>query len=978
MSTPGPSRAGNLNGRNALESTSDTVMADQAPGTVHEPASDADEVKDEHADEQEAPEANGKGKQKASLSLEQQAEQENAFLHEQVEHEDDEVLLTTLEAKITSCSSFPGRKSATRESNLVLRRDKYSVQSYTIEVRIDSEKGPKVGLLSKHAAKGLAPLIDRDVVEVVPKFGSLPANPALLDDLPIKLEIWGTKRIGLDKRLDFAFPAREKLKHQAKEAEESSKKAVAAKMVRTASEVDEVQQQKDAKLISATLKQDSNINGRRSDVLAELFKKGSVDPARLPMHPSPPGRKDDTMRTDLLPFQRQGLAWMIRMEHPELPKTPKDPPVQLWQMKRDAEGETFWFNIATQQTQREKPKLRRGGVLADEMGLGKTMQTIALICTDDTGEGVISKPEDPDDRYDDMTLIVCPLSVLSNWDTQLRTHVGSKRMSWHIYHGDGRSLSKKELRQFDVVITTYQAVASEISGSARGSRAASGESEAKKVKRDDTLHHISWRRVVLDEGHIIKNRTSQMYQGCISLKAERKWILTGTPIINSAGDLGAMITFTRLCRPLDEPAVWKTLVGDAKRATENTSEILRAVVSSTTLRRTKDMTDLYGKPLVKLPSVKFFKHKVQLKPEARKLYDEVEAMSKVMVESIVAEKGGGSRYTALLLMVLRLRQLACNPSLCPDSYIEAVRSLKIGRKIGEICDGLNTSEIAEDVKAALRRAIQEGRACQKCHNMPDEACSTFCQHIFCFSCIKEEIDKYSCCPECRMSVSSVDEIVTAGTSSDGASEVDTAEESEVREQQKQQGVKIESAKTDELIKLLKLSEPGVKSLVFSQWVTHLNCIEPALEKAGIKTCRFQGSMTQARRAELIKTFQQPIKVGKKYKKGLEPPTVMLISLKAGALGLNLTTASQVFLMDPWWQASIEQQAIDRVYRIGQEKEVRVFQMIAENTVEDKVLATQDRKDKLIAQAFSGNKQGNSSSAKIESKMDDILDLLSIK
>ncbi|KAK4048336.1 hypothetical protein OIV83_004858 [Microbotryomycetes sp. JL201] len=977
MSTPGPSQADCLNGLEASDPTSDIVVAGHALDAVNGSATGATDA-DADAQESKSADAGDEVKQPAPLTLEQQAELENAFLHEPIKDEDDEVLLTTIDASITSCSSFPGRKNIKPDSTLALRRDKYSVQAYTTEVRIDSDKGPKIGLLSKNAAKGLAPLIDSDLVDVQPRLETLPANAALIDEIPIKLSLYGTKAIGLDKRMDFAFPAREKLKQA---AEESAKKAVAAKMVRSPSEVDQGQQEKDAKLISASLKQDTIVTGRRSDVLAELFKAGSVDPARLPMHPCPPGRKDDTMRTDLLPFQRQGLAWMIRMEHPQLPKTPEDPPVQLWQMKRDAEDEMFWFNIATQQTQREKPKLRRGGILADEMGktaLTFTMQTIALICTDDTGEGVISKPEDPDDRYDDMTLIVCPLSVLSNWDTQLRTHVGSKRMQWHIYHGEGRSLSKKQLRQFDVVITTYQAVASEIAGSGRGSRAASGESEAKKMKRDDTLHHISWRRVVLDEGHIIKNRASQMYQGCISLKAERKWILTGTPIVNSAGDLGAMVTFTRLCRPLDEPSVWKALVGDGKRTPDNVSEILRAVVSSTTLRRTKDMTDLDGKPLVKLPSVKFFKHKVQLKPEARKLYDEVEAMSKVLVETIVAEQGGGNRYTALLLMVLRLRQLACNPSLCPESYIEAVRSLKIGRKIGEICDGLNTSEIAEDVKGALRRAIAEGRACQKCQNMPDEACSTFCQHIFCFTCIKEAIDKYSCCPECRMAISSTEEIVMAGTSSDGASEVETTEEAEVMEQQKQQGVKIESAKTDELIRLLKLSEPGVKSLVFSQWVTHLNCIEPALEKAGIKTCRFQGSMTQAKRAELIKSFQVPIQVGKKYKKGQEPPTVMLISLKAGALGLNLTTASQVFLMDPWWQASIEQQAIDRVYRIGQEREVRVFQMIAENTVEDKVLATQDRKDKLIAQAFSGNKQGNSTSAKIESKMDDILELLSIK
>jgi hypothetical protein len=88
-----------------------------------------------------------------------------------------------------------------------------------------------------------------------------------------------------------------------------------------------------------------------------------------------------------------------------------------------AQGKTFWHNVATGSTQREKPILKRGGILADEMGssflssilrfkltislagLGMTMQTISLICTDDTGEGVLDEPEEPDERFDDMTLI---------------------------------------------------------------------------------------------------------------------------------------------------------------------------------------------------------------------------------------------------------------------------------------------------------------------------------------------------------------------------------------------------------------------------------------------------------------------------------------------------------------------------------------------------------------------------------------------
>lgn len=165
------------------------------------------------------------------------------------------------------------------------------------------------------------------------------------------------------------------------------------------------------------------------------------------------------------------------------------------------------------------------------MGLGKTMQTIALISTDDTGKHVIDEPEDPDDRYDDMTLIVCPLSVASNWTTQLHTHVGSKRIKWHLYHGAGRELSRKQLReQFDVVIVPYNTLAAELAAAEAKSRESSKDfdddepapKKAKKERSLSTLHGIKWRRVVLDEGHTIKNPNAKMSIACVNLIAE--WV----------------------------------------------------------------------------------------------------------------------------------------------------------------------------------------------------------------------------------------------------------------------------------------------------------------------------------------------------------------------------------------------------------------------------------------------------------------------
>ncbi len=131
-----------------------------------------------------------------------------------------------------------------------------------------------------------------------------------------------------------------------------------------------------------------------------------------------------------------------------------------------------------------------------------------------------------------------------------------------------------------------------------------------------------------------------------------------------------------------------------------------------------------------------------------------------------------------------------------------------------------------------------------------------------------------------------------------------------------------------------------KSLVFSQWTTLLDLVEPLLSAAGLEFVRLDGS-TRDRQA-VVDAFQAS-----------DGPPVMLISLKAGGTGLNLTAADYVFLLDPWWNPAVEQQAADRAHRIGQDKPVVIHRMIAANTVEEKMLALQARKLALAESAIGG-------------------------
>lgn len=166
-----------------------------------------------------------------------------------------------------------------------------------------------------------------------------------------------------------------------------------------------------------------------------------------------------------------------------------------------------------------------------------------------------------------------------------------------------------------------------------------------------------------------------------------------------------------------------------------------------------------------------------------------------------------------------------------------------------------------------------------------------------------------------------------------------------------------SSKVDRLCLALEDAvADGHKSLVFSQWTSLLDRIEPHLESRGIDFVRLDGSTRN--RGQVVESFQND-----------DGPPVMLISLKAGGTGLNLTAADHVFLCDPWWNPAVEDQAADRTHRIGQDKPVMVYRLVATNTVEERILELQDRKRGLADAALGGAERAASLTR------DDLLTLL---
>jgi non-specific serine/threonine protein kinase len=146
-----------------------------------------------------------------------------------------------------------------------------------------------------------------------------------------------------------------------------------------------------------------------------------------------------------------------------------------------------------------------------------------------------------------------------------------------------------------------------------------------------------------------------------------------------------------------------------------------------------------------------------------------------------------------------------------------------------------------------------------------------------------------------------------------------------------------SVKLDELVREIEENTGDHKVLVFSQFTSMLGLIGEALELKGVDYLYLDGGVAAAARKEAVEQFQTT-----------ENIRVFLISLKAGGVGLTLTAADYVYLVDPWWNPAVEQQAIDRSHRIGQVRKVFAYRMICKDTVEEKILQLQEKKRSLAA------------------------------
>ncbi|POR38799.1 Helicase-like transcription factor [Tolypocladium paradoxum] len=629
---------------------------------------------------------------------------------------------------------------------------------------------------------------------------------------------------------------------------------------------------------------------------------GEDDLSKMPFAEQPA-----QLAATLLPYQLQGLAWMTLKENPKHPEKNAEGVVQLW--KHTSRG--LYWNLASGFVTQSPPKLCSGGILADDMGLGKTLQVISLILTGGPGS----------------TLIIAPVSVMSNWKQQIERHVKADQVpSVLIYHGD-KKMTAEDLMRYNVVITSYGRLARE---------------RDPKVRRVLLNGSIEWRRVVLDEGHTIRNSKTKVALAACEIKAKSRWVLTGTPIVNSIKDLHSLVKFLHLTGGIEQPEIFNTNVTRKLAAGDRAGEaIIQALVQDICLRRKKDMAFVD----LKLPEKREYLHRITFHPSEKQKYDALLSEARGALEDFQTRSSAGQkgRFQNVLERLLRLRQTCNHWTLCKERIDDLMKLLENEEVVAF------TDKNRALLQEALRLYLESQEDCAVCYEIPTAPVITHCKHVFCRACITKVIQIQHKCPMCRNALTEdcLLEPAPEGKFDDNF-DTDT-----------------QSSKTEAMLQIVRatIKNPGSKVVVFSQWTSFLNIVQNQLKRADIKFCRIDGSMNTDKRDRAIDALDN------------DPDTrVMLASLAVCSVGLNLVSADTVILSDSWWAPAIEDQAIDRVHRLGQTRETTVWRLVMEETVEERVLDIQSEKRELVGKAFQEKeKKGKKTKT---TRMADVMKLLS--
>ncbi|QMW26577.1 hypothetical protein G4B84_001822 [Aspergillus flavus NRRL3357] len=612
----------------------------------------------------------------------------------------------------------------------------------------------------------------------------------------------------------------------------------------------------------------------------------------------------ETLNRTLYQHQAEALDFMIQRETGDIPDE-----YRLWQPKPMARGQLY-FHVITGNEQHEQPDESGGGILADEMGMGKSLTTLVLMAKtlQEARQWVEHAKALPGASLAETptraTLVIVPSRVLINtWEREIDDHLnaGIKMMR---YHGRSRKDLISNIDRYDIVITTYNTLAKEHDAKILG-------------KGQSPLHDFAWYRVVLDEAHMIRRRSTTFHRAVVELRAKSRWCLSGTPIQNSLGDLGSLLAFIQL-KPFHDPRNFSHWIANPfgvratkRKAIERLTHLLEAVC----LRRTIERVDLPGqRSEIRL---------VQFTPEERAKYELTRKDMKRFIHQQAGEYNQQAETFGMFQVFLQLRSF-CNHGTYQPRFSWAKRNL-LEDELDPVC-------------SMTRDSLNRCSGCrQPLPVIPHDRRPKYvesCKHVLCDDCswgssTHPDPEERRHCPLCES---------LRGARYRG--HIPGASNQRNRDDADFLNADGYSSKMRALISDVQRDIRTTKSIIFSCWTRTLDLIAKHLKASRIEFERIDGKTSTSQRQKILDRFD-----------GTRTVPVLIMTTGTGAFGLNLQSVNRVFIVEPQWNPSVESQAIARAIRLGQEQQVLVTRYRVENSIEEAMCSQQTHKLKISQMDF---------------------------
>lgn len=562
-----------------------------------------------------------------------------------------------------------------------------------------------------------------------------------------------------------------------------------------------------------------------------------------------------------------------------------------------------------------------GGILADDMGLGKTVTVLSLCAID---YNVDLKSPSNNLIFINSNLIIVPSSLIHNWRNEIINNICSN-MKIGIFHGSDKSHLFDKINDYHFIITTYKMITQSTSS---------------------RVFQYEWRRLILDEAHCIKNNKSITFNFINKIVARRKWALTGTPVHNKQDDLFSLMSFIG-CHYFTEKGFIKIC--------EKFNDFSRFVdlhCETFVLRRTKfqSKSENDKTPIVNLPSKYILCHQFELSSEEYCFYNHFNNLARIILKTF---KTNSDIFESLSNFIKDSNE----SSIEMKEILIDVTKLIFYKKFSTLHNNSESNKsTSRDVSFVLQILLRLQQCC--CHLsllikdiiMPsDQDCL-----LVNVSCPLDDITNSMS----NLNVSSTNGLKTVN---DVEFEKLVKKIKKLPKYEKYFTISSNSSKIDILKKILieiskeKLSNNEIfKCVIISQWTSFLDILELHLI-SDYKLLRIDGKSKVESRNEIVDNFNTK-----------KEQNILLLSLKAGGVGFNLVSADHLILMDEHWNPALINQAIDRIYRLGQKRDVTIHRLISNSTIEQRIVNLQQEKMNIFQNLI--NKKNSISQNSTETKL----------